>query len=170
MKTVKIHSNDRNKIEKFLVSFASLVTLAKRLIVRRKSQRNSVENVIRRVSPVEEKLIKREDYIQNKFPFVKNWVASRIRAFVRDFGRVGFHEANQLASGPAKVSLNSESIGGTNYVGGQRSLVRLNLQTLLLARRGLDKKKKKERKNKIKKEEERKEKMEKRANLKRIEV
>lgn len=170
MKTVKIHSNDRNKIEKFLLSFASLVTLAKRLIVRRKSQRNSVENVIRRVSPVEEKLIKREDYIQNKFPFVKNWVASRIRAFVRDFGRVGFHEANQLASGPAKVSLNSESIGGTNYVGGQRSLVRLNLQTLLLARRGLDKKKKKERKNKIKKEEERKEKMEKRANLKRIEV
>lgn len=170
MKTVKIHSNDRNKIEKFLLSFALLVTLAKRLIVRRKSQRNSVENVIRRVSPVEEKLIKREDYIQNKFPFVKNWVASRIRAFVRDFGRVGFHEANQLASGPAKVSLNSESIGGTNYVGGQRSLVRLNLQTLLLARRGLDKKKKKERKNKIKKEEERKEKMEKRANLKRIEV
>ena len=157
MKTVKIHSNDRNKIEKFLLSFASLVTLAKRLIVRRKSQRNSVENVIRRVSPVEEKLIKREDYIQNKFPFVKNWVASRIRAFVRDFGRVGFHEANQLASGPAKVSLNSESIGGTNYVGGQRSLVRLNLQTLLLARRGLDKKKKKkERTKKRKKKKERK--------------
>lgn len=110
-------------------------------------------------------MIEREDYIRNKFPSVKNWVASRIRAFVRDFGTsrrvasvesVSMKRADWLGTGQGKLDYEL-GINRRNKlcrwieVAGK---IEFADSTTLVGEKGPDKKKKKKGKGKKKKKRE----------------